>query len=98
MRLTKHLIAITTAGLALSCTVGFGGAQAANIAAFENGDVAVLSGSQFDVTAFTSTSNGESATGGGAFQANATATGSALVVLLEGQMGSFSDWFELIYS
>ena len=73
-------------------------AQAANISASENGDTAVLSGSQFDITPFTSTSSGESADGSGAFIANATATGSALVVLTEGAGGPNSDWLELVYS
>src|SRR5205814_5209186 len=39
-----------------------------------------------------------SATGSGAFLANTTATGSALVVLTEGPGGPNSDWLELIYT
>jgi hypothetical protein len=98
MRLTKHiltLLGITTAGLVLSF---IGGAQAANLVAFENGDVVSFASSDFDVTGFTFTANGESATGSGAFQANATATGSALLVLTEGPGGPNSDWLELVYS
>ena len=66
--------------------------------ATETGDVATFSSSQFDITPFTFTSDGESANGSGAFIANATATGSALVVLTEGPSGANSDWLELIYS
>lgn len=73
-------------------------ASAANILASENGDIAVLSGSQFDVMPFTSTSTGESAIGSGAFVANATATGSALIVLTEGAGGPPSDYLLLTYS
>jgi MYXO-CTERM domain-containing protein len=100
MRLTKHLsllLGITTAGLALSSTIGFGSAQAANIQAFENGDVVGLFGSQFDVAPLTSASIRESATGSGRFRANTTANGLALVVLTEGLGGPNSDWLELIY-
>ena len=82
--------------LGLACTVGFGAPQAANIVASEDGDFATLVGTQFDVTPFTSTGTGESRTGNGAFVANATATGMALVVLTD--PGGNSDWFELIYS
>ena len=82
--------------LGLACTVGFGAPQAANIVASEDGDLATLVGTQFDVTPFTSTGTGESRTGNGAFVANATATGMALVVLTD--PGGNSDWFELIYS
>ena len=82
--------------LGLACTVGFGAPQAANIVASEDGDFATLVGTQFDVTPFTSTGTGESRTGSGAFVANATATGMALVVLTD--PGGNSDWFELIYS
>lgn len=82
--------------LALFCTMGV--TQAANLVASENGDTATLSGSQFDRVTFTSTSIGESATGSGSFLANATATGSALVVLTEGPGGLPSDWLELTYS
>jgi len=89
---------VGAATLGLACTVGLGTAQAANIVASENGDTAVLQGTQFDITAFTSTSTGESADGSGAFIANATATGMALVVLTEGLGGPNSDWFELVYS
>jgi len=73
-------------------------AQAANIVASETGDTATLAGSQFDITPFTSLSNGESADGSGAFIANSPATGSALVVLTEGPGGPNSDWLELVYS
>jgi hypothetical protein len=87
---------VFAAGLALSSALGPGGAQAANLVATENGDVATFLSSQFDRTPFTFTSNGESANGSGAFVANATATGSALVVLTEGPNGANSDWLELI--
>jgi hypothetical protein len=88
-----------TGALALACMVGPGSAQAANISASETAaDVANLTGTQFDVTPFTSTSSGESADGSGAFIANATATGMALVVSTEGPGGPNSDWFELVYS
>ena len=73
-------------------------AQAANISASENGDIAVLSGSEFDVSSFSATSSGESADGSGVFLANATATGMALIVLTEGVGGPNSDWLELVYS
>jgi len=66
--------------------------------ATEDGDVATFLSSEFDRTPFTFTSDGESANGSGAFLANATATGSALVVLTEGPGGANSDWLELIYS
>ena len=62
------------------------------------GDVATFLSSEFDRTPFTFTSDGKSANGSGAFLANATATGSALVVLTEGPGGANSDWLELIYS
>jgi hypothetical protein len=79
--------------------VGFGTARAANIVASETlQDVATLVGTQFDVAAFTSTSNGESADGTGAFIANTVATGMALVVLTEGVGGPNSDWLQLVYS
>jgi hypothetical protein len=42
-------------------------------------------------------SSGESADGSGAYQANSTATGSALVVLTQGPGGANSDWLELVY-
>src|SRR5207248_4974014 len=85
--------------LALACTVGPGTALAANIFASETAaDIAVITGTQFDVTPFTSTSSGESADGSGAFLANSTATGMALVVSTEGPNGPNSDWFQLIYS
>ncbi len=90
---------IVAATLVFLCTVGFGTAWAANITASETlQDVATLSGSQFDVTPFTATSNGESADGSGQFLANSTATGSALVVLTEGPGGPASDWLEFVYS
>jgi len=89
---------IVAAGLALGCIVGPGMAQAANIVASETGDTATLAGSEFDITPFTSLSDGESANGSGAFLANSPATGSALVVLTEGPGGPNSDWLELVYS
>jgi hypothetical protein len=83
----------------LVSALGLGTAQAANILASEtNADVATLLGTQFDVTAFTSVSNGESADGSGQFLANSTATGQALVVLLEGPGGAFSDWLHVVYA
>jgi len=92
-------ISVIAATFLFVYTVGLGTAQAANITASETaGDVATLLGTQFDVTAFTSTSNGESADGNGAFIANQPATGQALVVLLEGPGGAFSDWLHLVYS
>jgi hypothetical protein len=101
---TKHLsvtiltlLGITTAGLALSCTIGFGSAQAANIQAFENGDVVSLTGTQFDLSPFISSVTGESARGNGIFTANSTATGNALLVLTEGPGGPFSDWLLVTY-
>lgn len=96
----NHLIStcFAVSATALVCAFGAGGAQAANIVAAETGDTATLAGSQFDITSFTSSGSGESADGSGAFQANATATGSALVVLTEGPGGANSDWFELVYS
>src|SRR3954451_16604361 len=89
---------IVAAGLALVCIGGPGMAQAANIVASETGDTATLVGTQFDITPFTSLSNGESADGSGTFIANQPATGSALVVLTEGPSGPNSDWLELVYS
>jgi hypothetical protein len=89
---------LVMATVGLACAVGLDNAHAANLAATETVDTAALTGSQFDVTAFTSTSTGESADGSGAFFANATATGMALVVLTEGVGGPNSDWFELVYS
>lgn len=90
---------VVVAALVFAGAVGFGTAHAANITASETiQDVATLSGSQFDVTPFTSVSNGESADGSGQFLANATATGSALVVLTEGAGGPASDWLEFVYS
>jgi len=84
--------------LGLVCTFGLGTAQAANIVASEDGDTAVLSGSQFDITGFTTTRiSPESLNGTGAFIANAVATGMALVVLTDPGGGN-SDWLELIYS
>jgi ABC-type sulfate transport system substrate-binding protein len=95
----NHLIStcFAVSATALVCAFGAGGAQAANIVAAENGDIATLAGSQFDIISFTSSGSGESADGSGSFIANATATGSALVVLTEGP-GVNSDWFELVYS
>src|SRR6267143_3012010 len=86
--------------LGFVCTFGLGTAQAANLSATETAaDVATLSpDANWDRGGFTSTSTGESATGSGAFLANTTATGSALVVLTEGVGGPNSDWLELIYS
>ena len=94
----KRWIVPVTAGLV--CTFGLGTAQAANLLATETAaDVAIfVPDGNFDVTPFTFTSTGESATGSGAFIANANATGSALVVLTEGVGGANSDWLELIYS
>jgi len=90
---------IVTAMLALICTVGLGTAHAANIVASETiADIATITGTQFDVTPFTSVSQGESADGSGAFQANTPATGMALVVLTEGLNGPNSDWIELVYT
>ena len=84
--------------LGFVCTFGLGTAQAANIVASEDGDTATLVGTQFDITAFTVTRIApESVNGSGAFIANATATGRALVVLTDPSGGN-SDWFELIYS
>ena len=93
--LSRSIVAV---GLALVCIVGPGMAQAANIVASETGDTATLAGSQFDITPFTSRSNGELADGSGAFIANSPATGSALVVLTERPGGPNSDWLELVYS
>lgn len=83
--------------LLMFCLIIASTAQAANIMASESGDVATLVGTQFDITPFTSTSNGESADGSGAFIANTTANGSALVVLRESANVN-SDWIELVYS
>src|SRR5439155_6492161 len=90
---------IVVAGLALLFTLGLGKAQAANLLATETAaDIATfVPDANWDVTPFTFTSTGESATGSGAFLANSTATGSALVVLTEGPGGTNSDWLELIY-
>jgi hypothetical protein len=86
--------------LGLVCTFGLGTAQAANLLATETAaDIATFTpDANWDRTAFTFTSTGESATGSGAYAANTTATGSALVVLTEGVGGANSDWLELIYS
>ena len=90
---------VTAAGLALCCTVWVGNAQAANLLATENGDTTVLTpDANWDRAPFTSSGSGESADGSGAFLANSTATGSALVVLTEGPGGANSDWRELVYS
>jgi hypothetical protein len=91
---------VFAAGLALSSAFGPGSALAANLLATENGDFpSLVPDANWDRTTFTSTSSssGESATGSGAFLANSTATGSALVVLTEGN-GANSDWLELTYS
>ena len=86
------------AGVALACFVWAGTAHAANITATETAqEFGVLTGSQFDVSAFIATSALESADASGAFLANSTATGSALVVLTEAGGGN-SDWLELVYS
>jgi hypothetical protein len=70
--------------LALVCMVGFGTAQAASItASATNADVATLLGTPFDATALNSTSNGESADGSDQLIASSTATGQALVILLD---------------
>ncbi len=90
---------IIPAAFVLVSAVGLGTAQAANITASETlADIATLVGTQFDVTAFIATNGLEAADGTGAFVANQTATGQALVVLLEGVGGPFSDWFQIIYS
>ena len=97
----KRLVStwLAVSAIALICAVAPGGAQAANIVASETAaDVATLVGTQFDITAFTSSSSGESATGDGVFLANLGAVGRALVVLTEGPGGPNSDWFELIYT
>ena len=90
----------TSAGvLAVACFVGMGTARAANIFASETAaDIATLVGTQFDVTPFTATNGLEAADGSGAYIANLTATGQALVVLTEGPGGAFSDWFHLVYT
>src|SRR6266581_2155808 len=93
----KHSVAV--AGLALFCMVGLGTAQAANLLATETAsDIATfVPDANWDRTPFNFTSSGESATGSGAYLANSTATGMALVVFTE-LGGGNSDWFELIYS
>jgi hypothetical protein len=92
-------ISSAAAGLALCCTVWVGNAQAANLLATENGDTTVLTpDANWDRAPFTSSGSGESVDGSGAFLANSTATGSALVVLTEGPGGANSDWLELVYS
>src|SRR6059058_5918955 len=90
---------IVAAGRALGCTVWPGTAQASNILATETlADIATfVPDANWDRTPFTFTSTGESATGSGAYLANSTATGSALVVFTEPGGGN-SDWLELIYS
>ncbi len=90
---------IVGAGVVLACFVWAGTAQAANITATETAqELGVLTGSQFDVAAFVATASAlEFAEGSGAFLANSTATGSALVVLTEAGGGN-SDWLELVYS
>jgi hypothetical protein len=90
---------VVAAGIALCCAVGFGNAHAANLLATENVDTAVLTpDANWDRTPFTSIGSGESVDGSGAFLANTTGTGSALVVLTEGPGGANSDWLELVYS
>jgi hypothetical protein len=91
---------VVAAAVALSSTFALCTAQAANLLATESAtDVAsFVPDANWDRTPFTFVSNGESATGSGAFLANSTATGSALVVLTEGPGGANSDWLELIYS
>jgi hypothetical protein len=90
---------IVPAAFALVSAAGLGTAQAANITASETvADIATLVGTQFDVTAFIATNGLEAADGTGAFLANQTATGDALVVLLEGVGGPISDWFHIIYA
>jgi hypothetical protein len=89
---------VVAGALALVWMVGLQTAQAANLLAAESGDTAGFSGTQFDRTSFTFFNSGESADGSGAFLANTTATGSALVVLTEGAGGPNSDWLELVYS
>jgi PEP-CTERM motif len=91
---------VAAAALVLSCTFGLGTAKAANLLATESAaDVASLvPDANWDRTPFTSISSGESADGSGAFLANTTGTGSALVVLTEGPGGANSDWLELVYS
>jgi hypothetical protein len=91
---------ITPLAFLLLSAIGLGTAQAANITASETvNDFGTLVGSQFDVTAFTSTSALESADGSGAFVANQPGTnGQALVVLLEGVGGPNSDWLQLVWT
>jgi hypothetical protein len=87
-----------TVGLVLACFIWSGTAQAANITVTETlQDFGVITGTQFDRVAFSATSALESADGSGAFVANSTATGNALVVLTEAGGGN-SDWLEVVYS
>jgi len=75
---------VVAAVLALVCMVGFGTAQAASITASKtSADVATLLGTHYDVTALASTTNAESADGSRQLVANSTATGQALVVVLD---------------
>lgn len=95
----KSFSGLVTIALGFVCTMGLGTARAANITATEAAnDIASLAGTQFDVAAFTSTNGLEAADGTGRFQANATSTGQALVVLTEGIGGANSDWFQIIFS
>ena len=87
--------------LGLVCTFGLGTAQAANLSATEtaNPDTAHLTpDANWDITPFTSTSTGESATGSGTYFALLDRTGTAVVVLTEGPGGAISDWFSLVYT
>jgi len=86
--------------LALGCVAGSAYVQAANLLATENAnDIASLvPDANWDVTPFTSTSGLEAADGSGAYLANSTATGQALVVLTEGPGGPNSDWLQLIFN
>jgi hypothetical protein len=90
---------VVMTGFVVSSILGLGTARAANLLATETtADVAFfVADSNWDVTPFTFTSLGESASGSGAFLANATATGSALLVLTEPGGGN-SDWLLLTYS
>src|SRR5438874_466324 len=91
---------VGAAALVLSCTFGLGTAKAANLLATESAadGASLVPDANWDRTPFTSISSGESADGSGAFLANTTGTGSALVVLTEGPGGANSDWLELVYS
>jgi hypothetical protein len=94
------------ATLGLVGAVGLGTAEAANLLATEVGDfndlVTFIPDTNWDRTPFTFSGSSEStagtAVGSGAYFANMTATGSALVVLTEGPGGATSDWLRLDYS